>query len=76
MAELAQAGCIGFSDDGKPVMRSDVMRHGLEYAHMLNLPILSHCEDLNLSRDGLMHEAITQHFTAYRGGFPLRQRKS
>lgn len=56
MAELAQAGCIGFSDDGKPVMRSDVMRHALEYAHMLNLPILSHCEDLNLSRDGLMHE--------------------
>ena len=56
MAELAQAGCVAFSDDGKPVMRSDVMRHALEYAHMLNLPILSHCEDLNLSRDGLMHE--------------------
>jgi dihydroorotase len=56
MAELAEAGCIAFSDDGNPVMRSDVMRHALEYAHMLNLPILSHSEDLNLSSDGLMHE--------------------
>lgn len=56
MAELAEAGCIAFSDDGNPVMRSDVMRHALEYAGMLNLPIFSHCEDLNLSRDGQMHE--------------------
>ncbi|HHX25617.1 MAG TPA: dihydroorotase [Firmicutes bacterium] len=56
MAELAREGCVAFSDDGNPVMKSDVMRHALEYAHMLNLPILSHCEDLNLSRDGLMHE--------------------
>jgi dihydroorotase len=56
MAELAEAGCIAFSDDGNPVMRSDVMRHALEYADMLNLAILSHCEDLNLTRDGQMHE--------------------
>ncbi len=56
MAELAREGCVAFSDDGNPVMKSDVMRHALEYAHMLNLPILSHCEDLDLSRDGLMHE--------------------
>ncbi|NLB73059.1 MAG: dihydroorotase, partial [Firmicutes bacterium] len=56
MAELAREGCVAFSDDGNPVMRSDVMRHALEYAHMLYLPIISHCEDLNLSRAGLMHE--------------------
>ena len=56
MAELAQAGCVGFSDDGKPVTKSDVMRHAMDYARMLNLPILSHCEDLALSRNGLMHE--------------------
>ncbi|NLD12433.1 MAG: dihydroorotase, partial [Firmicutes bacterium] len=56
MAELAQAGCVGFSDDGKPVVKSDVMRHAMDYARMLNLPILSHCEDLALSRNGLMHE--------------------
>ena len=56
MAELAQAGCVGFSDDGKPVVKSDLMRHAMDYARMLNLPILSHCEDLALSRNGLMHE--------------------
>jgi dihydroorotase len=56
MAELAQAGCVGFSDDGKPVVKSDLMRHAMDYARMLDLPVLSHCEDLALSRNGLMHE--------------------
>jgi dihydroorotase len=56
MAELVSAGCIAVSDDGSPVMRADVMRNGLEYAKMFSLPVLAHCEDLNLSRDGQMHE--------------------
>lgn len=56
MAELVSAGCIAVSDDGSPVMRADVMRNGLEYAKMFALPVLAHCEDLNLSRDGQMHE--------------------
>jgi dihydroorotase len=56
MAELVSAGCVAVSDDGKPVMRSDVMRNALEYAKMFDLPVLAHCEDLNLSRDGQMHE--------------------
>ncbi len=56
MAELVSAGCIAVSDDGSPVMRTDIMRNGLEYAKMFALPVLAHCEDLNLSRDGQMHE--------------------
>ncbi|MCR4424825.1 MAG: dihydroorotase [Firmicutes bacterium] len=56
MGELVRAGCVGFSDDGKPVMRADVMRNALSYSRIFNAPIISHCEDLNLTRDGQMHE--------------------
>jgi len=56
MAELITAGCIAVSDDGKPVTRSDIMRYALDYAKMWNLPVLSHCEEVSLSKGGQMHE--------------------
>jgi len=45
LGELADAGCIGFSDDGNPVADSEIMRRALEYATGLGLPIIDHCED-------------------------------
>ena len=56
IAELVTAGCVGLSDDGKPVLGSDIMRHAMDYANMFNLPILSHCEDTGLSAGGQMNE--------------------
>jgi dihydroorotase len=56
MGMLAKAGCVGFSDDGSPVMNSELMRRAMEYARMLDKPILSHAEDKNLSAGGVMHE--------------------
>lgn len=56
IADLVAAGCVAISDDGKPVMRADIIRNALEYAKMFALPVLSHCEDLNLSQEGQMHE--------------------
>jgi dihydroorotase len=56
MAELVEAGCIAFSDDGSPVSDAAVMRNALSYAAMLDVPIMSHCEDLALSRGWAMHE--------------------
>ncbi|CFX75145.1 Dihydroorotase [Syntrophomonas zehnderi OL-4] len=56
MAELVEAGCVAVSDDGLPVADSAIMRNALQYADMFGLPVLSHCEDLNLARDGQMHE--------------------
>ena len=56
MGELKKAGCIAVSDDGKPVMNSLVMRRALEYAKMFKLPVISHCEDLSLSKDGVINE--------------------
>ena len=54
--ELAAAGAVGVSDDGSPVVNSELMRRALEYAHYCGLTVISHCEDLNLSKGGVMHE--------------------
>jgi dihydroorotase len=56
MAELAQAGAIAFSDDGSPVADAGLMRRALEYAGMLRVPIIDHCEDASLAAGGVMHE--------------------
>jgi len=56
MAELAESGVIGFSDDGDPVSSSRVMSLAMEYAHDLGLPIFTHCEDKELSNGGLMND--------------------
>jgi dihydroorotase len=56
MAELAEAGCVAFSDDGSPVADAEIMRRALEYAGGLGLAISNHCEDPVLARGGVMHE--------------------
>lgn len=56
MALMAEAGAIGFSDDGLPVMNSLVMRRAMEYASSLDVVISQHCEDLNLSNNGCINE--------------------
>lgn len=56
ITDLVAAGCVAISDDGKPVMKADIMRNALEYAKMFALPVLSHCEDTDLSSGGQMHE--------------------
>ena len=56
MIELAEAGCIGFSDDGHPVVDSNIMRQALSYASGLGLPVINHCETPDLFRGGHMNE--------------------
>lgn len=56
MAELAAAGVVGFSDDGRPVASPRLMRHAMEYSLQFGLPVIDHCEDLALSRGGVMNE--------------------
>ncbi len=54
--ELAAAGCVAVSDDGKPVVSSGLMRRALEYARAFGLPVAVHEEDPLLSGKGVMHE--------------------
>lgn len=56
MALLKEAGAVGFTDDGMPVMDPFVMRQALLYSSMLNVPIAQHAEDLNLSAGGAINE--------------------
>jgi dihydroorotase len=58
IGEMVEAGAVGISDDGKPVMDSQLFRRALEYAGMFDLPVIQHCEDLSLSRGGSMHEGV------------------
>jgi dihydroorotase len=54
--KLKQAGAVAFSDDGMPVVSSRLMRKALESAKKIGLPIISHCEDMDLSKGGVMNE--------------------
>jgi dihydroorotase len=56
MADLAEAGAVAFSDDGRPILDSGVMRHALEYSRLIGRPIMVHEEDLTLSAGGVMNE--------------------
>jgi dihydroorotase len=57
IASLAEHGCVGFSDDGKPVMDSNLMRRAIEYASAFDRVVIDHPEDLNLSAEGVMNES-------------------
>jgi dihydroorotase len=56
MAELRDAGALGFTDDGKPVVSAGTLRKALQYQRLCGGVIALHEEDPDLSRDGAMHE--------------------
>jgi len=56
MAEMKAAGAVAVSDDGRPVMDSQVMRHALEYARDHDLVVVDHCQDVHLSAGGVINE--------------------
>src|SRR5215212_9650187 len=56
LADLRAAGCVGVSDDGKPVYNAQLMRRALEYCSMLGIPVIAHEEDAHLNEGGVMHE--------------------
>src|SRR5205809_3432403 len=58
VADLRAAGCVGVSDDGKPVYNAQLMRRALEYCRMLGVPVIAHEEDANLNEGGVMHEGF------------------
>ena len=53
---MKEAGVVAFCDDGNPIMDSGLMRRALECSRKWGLPILSHCEDLGLTRGRVMNE--------------------
>ena len=55
-SDLKDAGAVAISDDGRPVTDNQLMRRAMEYAMGFGLPIISHCEDLDLLAGGVMNE--------------------
>jgi dihydroorotase len=54
--EMVAAGAVAVSDDGHPVISSQLMRSALEYARSFGIPVAEHCEDPYLFKHGVMHE--------------------
>ncbi|PYL06926.1 MAG: dihydroorotase [Verrucomicrobia bacterium] len=56
IGSLAQAGVVAVTDDGQCVQNHEVMRRAVEYARMVGVPVLDHCQDYNLVGNGVVHE--------------------
>jgi len=64
---MKRAGIVAISDDGRPVMNARVMRRAMETARSHDIPVIDHCEDLNLSAGGDMHEGLVSTKLGLRG---------
>jgi dihydroorotase len=67
MGDMLEAGAIAFSDDGLPVMNSEVMRRACEYAAQFGTLILSHSEDKDLTGGGVINDGETATLTGLKG---------
>lgn len=56
MADLKEAGAVAFSDDGRCVSNAEIMYRAMQYATMINMPVIAHCEETKMSFQGAMHE--------------------
>src|SRR4030095_4805436 len=56
IASLAQAGVVAITDDRHCIQNHEVMRRAVEYARMVGVPLLDHCQDYNLVGNGVVHE--------------------
>src|SRR5579864_3984484 len=67
IGSMKNAGIVAISDDGRPVMNARVMRRAMQLAKSFDLPVIDHCEDLNLSAGGDMHEGAQSTRLGLRG---------
>src|SRR4051795_8360770 len=56
IGSLKQAGVVAITDDGRCVQNNELMRRAVEYARMVGVPLLDHCQDYNLVGNGVVHE--------------------
>jgi dihydroorotase len=56
LGSLGQTGVVAITDDGHCIQNHELMRRAVEYARMVGLPVLDHCQDYNLVGSGVVHE--------------------
>jgi dihydroorotase len=64
---LVEGGAVAFTDDGSPVVSAEIMRRVLEYCKMFDRVVMDHCEDLELTRGGVMNEGFESMRLGLRG---------
>lgn len=67
MADLKDAGIVGIGDDAYPVQNSLFLRRAMQYCAMLDLPFIAHCEDKDLTADGVMNEGYVSTVLGLKG---------
>ncbi len=67
MADLKDAGIIGIGDDAYPVQNALFLRRAMQYCAMLDLPYVAHCEDKDLTADGVMNEGYVSTVLGLKG---------
>lgn len=67
VGEIIRAGAVALSDDGHCVMNSQLLRRVMEYSTIFDVPIISHCEDHDLSAGGVMNEGRLSTFMGLPG---------
>ena len=73
MGELAEAGCVAFSNDGKPVTSTEIFRRSMEYASMCNRIVIDHCEDPFMGKGSHMNEGVTSGIIGVKGQPPVAE---
>ena len=67
IGEMKFAGVVAVSDDGRPVSNPLVMRRALQYSKMFEMPVISHCEELELVDEGVMNEGYNSTVLGLKG---------
>lgn len=67
IGEMVRAGAVAFTDDGRPVASSYLMRRAMEYTLLFEVPIVDHCEEPSLAARGVMHEGAVATRLGLRG---------
>ena len=65
--ELVEAGAVAISDDGAPIMSSEIMRRALEYTNMVGIPVICHEEDIALTEGAHMNESFNSTLLGFKG---------
>jgi dihydroorotase len=58
IGEMVASGAVGISDDGRGVMNGQLLRRAMEYSLPFDIPVIEHCEDTHLARQGVMNEGF------------------
>src|SRR5262249_13102860 len=67
MGDLHAGGAVAVSDDGRPVASALLLRMALEYSRIFDIPVIDHCEDLDLSDGGVVNEGFVSTFLGLKG---------